>query len=168
MEFDKEVTTIGAKLAFYKNSQKWMDAVLHFWTNGPYSHVELIKCPTNNPDDWLWYSASSRCGEGVRVKNINFKPENWDVFNIIEFDEQSAFGFIESQFGKQYDWPGLFLSQVISVRGVQPDKWFCSALVHKALSSDIFKYCKWESQYYSPNRLYTILHDLMVIKKWEK
>lgn len=111
------------QLAFYKGKGNIYDKLIRFWTDGPYSHVELV---IND----VCYSSSPRDG-GVRKKQINLKSGNWDVFDLDsnQYQEAEIIRFVEGEIekGAKYDWMGIFFGQFIRFLNLQdPNKWFCS------------------------------------------
>ena len=59
------------QLAFYKAKGDWVDWIVRKWTKSIYSHCEVVI-----GDEW--FSSSPRDG-GVRMKKIEYKPEDWDL-----------------------------------------------------------------------------------------
>ncbi len=81
------------RLAFYKASGGLGDKIIRWWTAKEFSHVELV-FPPNGPEfivpTGTAFSASV-VDQGVRFKEIDFKPENWtfvDVVPALSFDER--------------------------------------------------------------------------------
>ena len=135
------------KLAFYKGRGDMFDRLIRLWTRSQYSHVEIIV-------DGIWYSSSPRDGR-VRAKTIRPKRGHWDfrLIPLFERDKASMLRFLESQTGKQYDWTGIFLSQIVPLNVQDPRRWFCSEICSAALKAGGIKLEK-SSQWYSPARLY--------------
>lgn len=128
------------KIAFYKgNGSNWKHWLMHkaikFWTRGRYSHVELIDTSVSPliPGEWNWYSADAYTGI-VRSKNMQYRPDRWDIYNIKLPAEEVAISFLKSQLGKRYDWKGILLSQIFNAHRHGSDKWFCSELVRQAIA----------------------------------
>lgn len=150
-----------AKIAYYKGWgtsfwDKVMTLAVMIWTLGKYSHCELIK--TNGHDDdpsqWEWYSASAFNEGIVRKKTIAIKEKNWDIFDLPEFDEDKAFDFIATQFGKKYDWTGILLSQFLPFGKHSRKKWFCSEICRKGLYEGGLIKGSDKHHAYSPNKLF--------------
>ena len=114
------------KIAFYKGRRKgprgWFDALVRWWTRGPYSHCELVI-------DGLCWSSSARDG-GVRGKAIVLGA-NWDVFDV-PGDEAKALAWFQAHKGARYDVAGLF-GFVWRREYGDGQRWFCSEACAAAL-----------------------------------
>ncbi len=99
-------------------------------TRSPYSHTALLRS----------------CGccvieafpcTGVRVRKLTAK--DWARIDAFDVPSLSPHGWVEaecfalSQLGKPYDWRGVFRF-VDKLPAPKNNKWFCSALVHKAIA----------------------------------
>lgn len=151
------------KVAFYKGRPEQfiyriLNTAVRWWTHGPYSHVEYIDDhDTDDVNQWDWYSASSFKEKCVRVKTVHIKKGHWDIFDLSYNNKEKAIELFESQMGKPYDWIGIFFSQILPTKIHNPDKWFCSEIVAKALQcSGSLALYKAPSEY-SPNGLYRAL-----------
>lgn len=113
-----------AQLAFYKGGTEYTDRLIQWWTKSKYSHVEIVY---NN----LWYSSSPR-DYGVRQKEIEMNPEHWDLFDI-EIDPILFLTFFYDTVGMDYDWTGIFLSQVLHINVEDKKRYFCSEWCAEAL-----------------------------------
>lgn len=111
------------QIAFYKGRDRLFDRAVQWWTEGPYSHCELVM-------DGLCYSSSLRDG-GVRVKFIDLSSGRWDVVPV-GGDEQAARRWFSEHQDAGYDVPGLF-GFVLSWRVDSRSRWFCSEAVAEAL-----------------------------------
>lgn len=116
------------RAAFYKASAgNWLDWMISKWTKGPYSHCELVIGD-------LWLSASPR-EQVVRYKSIQTDPKTWDFvsleLNVAQVKKIQDWAALE--LGCEYDWLGIFLTQVINWNRQDPHRWFCSELVTAAL-----------------------------------
>lgn len=131
------------KIAFYKDKSALFNRAVSWWTNGPYSHVELII-------DGVSYSSSFRDG-GVRKKVIEYKPDHWDMFQLdcSTETEQSAVAWFEKHMGQKYDVIGLIGFVIGTVSG-NKRKFFCSEAVAAALGYD-------ETWRFDPNDLAAIV-----------
>lgn len=133
------------KLAFYKAKRGGFtglfDAVVRWWTRGPYSHVELVL------DDGTCWSASMRDG-GVRAKVINVASGNWD---LVEIDRDPAFAaaWFEAHEKRGYDYLGLFGFFWRPYYGAS-SRFFCSEAVAASLK---FR----DPWRFDPNTLYAAL-----------
>jgi hypothetical protein len=139
------------KLAFYKAHQgNLTDKVISWWTNGKYSHVELII-------DDMMYSTSPR-DRCVRVKKHKFDKNVWDYIEINNVDEAKIIEFFEMTKGQRYDWLGI-LGFVVPLKDRTND-WFCSEWCSNALKiAGCKKLWKQEPSKISPNKLYKILKE---------
>ena len=135
------------KLAFYKGKGDWTDKLIRLWTHSKYSHVELII-------NGLWYSTSPR-DLRVRAKQIEPKQGHWDFVEIDVSIKQKKemVKFFKSQFGKKYDWLGIFLSQVIPLNIQEPSRWFCSEICSCALKKSNVLQTQNQCSWFSPERL---------------
>lgn len=87
-------------VAFYKGTrpgiQGWYNRLVRCWTRSPYSHCEMIFSDGIS-------SSSSFLDGGVRFKEIEYKPENWDIVELpIEFEKLARLWFIQHE-GDSYD-----------------------------------------------------------------
>ena len=112
------------QVAFYKGRTRFFNKAVAWWTRGPYSHCELIV-------DGKSYSASFMDG-GVRVKEITYDPEHWDIVDVPWADAEKAVAWFVAHMGQKYDVIGLV---GFVARRVEDDrsKYFCSEAVSAAL-----------------------------------
>ena len=126
------------KIAFFKGEKKsFLHRFLRWYTNSPYSHVELIL-----PDDETWAGISpfltSRVG--TRKKDPNEDPDDWDYLTftlnwrgpVRDYQLTQLNIFIEKTMGAKYDWTGLILSNISSFLVKRRDKWYCSEWIAHA------------------------------------
>lgn len=113
------------KIAFYKGSGDYIDAMIRWWTKSPYSHSEIVF------SDGMWFSASYR-DDGVRFKKIEPKDGNWDYVTL-DADESAVRSWCQRQHGG-YDFVAIMLL-VAKVPMIRPDRkrWFCSEICTAAL-----------------------------------
>lgn len=125
------------KIAFYHypEGKPWYQVLHHllvsWWTNGPYTHIEVI-LEEKGKGVYTCGSSSARDG-GVRVKNMSLPVSKWD---IIEFDSTpndllKAKKFFEENSGRKYDYLA-WLGFLFRVYKGERKKIFCS---EAALSS---------------------------------
>jgi hypothetical protein len=124
------------QLAFYKGRDYFADRLIQWWTNGPYSHCELVI-------DGTCYSASTYEG-CVRSKQIDLASGRWDVI-AVEGDESVALAWFAEHKGAGYDYWGL-AGFVLPWRMGSRKKRFCSEACAEMLSMQ-------ESWKISPNNL---------------
>lgn len=115
---------MSVKVAFYKGREAFLDKLVQWWTNSPYSHCEIVV-------DEISYSSSPRDG-GVRPRGIIFNPEHWDFLTLTQADAQSIVAWFQAHRGAKYDWLGL-LGFVLPHPINSPDRWFCSEACAAAL-----------------------------------
>ena len=164
---------MSTKIAFFHGkSDKWYFNIMNFairvWTFGRYNHCELIQCPTENPDDWMWYSSSSFVDNGTRKKYIKPNLNKWDIYELDDkFNYTLAFEWMERRLGMKYDWVGIWLSQFMHTGINSPKRWFCSEFNSAALQQTALMHNDRKSpQSYSPNRLYEKLSNMGALHKW--
>lgn len=143
------------QIAFYKGQRGgWrglFDAVVRWWTGGPYSHCELVL--GYNPDGSALCASASKQDGGVRVKALQLLPERWDCYNCHVRPQQwrAAERFFKLNAGAPYDTLGLF--GFVLRRGLeQRGKWFCSEAVAAALGMH-------QAWRYDPNTLAAIVQS---------
>lgn len=120
----------SAKILLFKGGDP-ISWVVQMQTRSPYSHVGLL-------------DTCGRCvieaypGTGVRRRILSLDDEAridaYDVAGLTEQGYKQALAFAKSQLGKKYDWRGV-LRFVDKLPARENDKWFCSELVHKSLST---------------------------------
>lgn len=132
---------MGVRVAFYKGRKRFFNRAVAWWTRGPYSHCELIV-------DGKSYSSSFLDG-GVRVKEIDYDPEHWDIIDLPWADSGKAVEWFEAHMGLGYDILGLV---GFVARRVEDDRnrYFCSESIAAALGFE-------ESWRFDPNTLYPVL-----------
>jgi hypothetical protein len=141
------------KLAFYKAHQgNFIDRVISWWTNGPYSHVEIVVGPDINN---LSMYSSSGIDNGVRLKQHKYNPTLWEYVDI-NLDFNVLLQIYNRTKGNKYDYSGI-LGFILPFRDRQ-DSWFCSEWVSNVLK------CSGDKRFYtlnpsriSPNKLYKII-----------
>lgn len=129
------------QLAFYKGRTRIFNRLTAWWTNGPYSHCELVV-------DGVCWSSSFMDG-GVRRKLIDLNPEHWDIIEV-EGDVGAAVAWFEAHEGQGYDLLGLIgfvwrpwrddkarwvCSEALAAAAGFIESWrFCPNTLHAALS----------------------------------
>lgn len=135
------------QVAFYKGKERGsagiIDRLIRWWTDGPYSHCELVF------SDGLCASSSNADG-GVRFKRIDLTPEDWDVIDIAG-DEAEARKWFYAHAGALYYLLGDFGFVWRPIRGSKT-RFFCSEAVGYALGMS-------EPWQFNPNTLYIELHN---------
>lgn len=117
------------RLAFYKHKGNLFDALIRFWTRGPYSHVELVF------SDGEWFSASPR-EKTARFKRITPKSGHWDFVDLPMSAELEALirqWCRDKALGHKYDWLGIVCTQIMPFGWQDKTRWFCSEVCLAAL-----------------------------------
>lgn len=139
---------MGMRIAFWKGTDPgfggFLDRAIKWWTNGPYSHCEVIF------SDGITGSASWN-DKGVILKRRPegyYDPANWDIVDIVG-DEVVARAWFEKHKGAPYDLLGDFGFVFRPIKGME-GAFFCSEANAAMLD--------WpESWTYSPNGFYSAL-----------
>ena len=133
------------RVAFYKGKKRLFNRLVAWWTNGPYSHVELVL-----PDGYSY--TSSFMDGGVRRKYINFAESNWDLLDIGELTQLATVEKnIYKMQGMGYDVLGLVGFVVRKVKDSKK-KVFCSEFVMQALGFE-------DAWRFDPNTAYSVLRQ---------
>lgn len=132
---------------FYKAEfgDRW-DKFISWWTQGPYSHVELVF------QDGVCFSSSARNG-GARFKEIPLS-NHWIVVDIDHEDKEGIVReWCREQAGKKYDWLGTVGLGIGMPWLNNRNKWFCSEIICFVLNKfNVEKLCEM-----TPNAMYDIL-----------
>lgn len=117
-------------LAFYRGEGKIVDRLVRWWTQGKYSHCEMVF------SDGMYFSADAWSNK-VRYATIKANPANWDFveLGINPKEELAVRAWCDSQNGKGYDWVGILLSQILPLKAHSKRRWFCSELCVAALQT---------------------------------
>lgn len=135
------------KIAFYKGTGHLFDRLTRFWTQGTFSHCELVF------DNGISASSSFR-DKGVRFKDIDYTihPERWVVIDLAYLGidtQEKAFDWFEERQNCKYDVLGLAGFLLRFIPG-QKNKYFCSEAIAEALGfKEAWRFC--------PNSLYVIM-----------
>lgn len=128
------------QIAFYKGRRRLFNRLTAWWTNGPYSHCELIV-------EGVCWSSSFMDG-GVRGKRMNLNLEHWDVIEVAG-NAADAQQWFFNHFGDDYDVLGL-VGFVWRPWRDNKDRWVCSEAIAAALGFvQPWRFC--------PNTLYAAL-----------
>jgi hypothetical protein len=132
-----EIIKVKPILALKKGStgkptltDKIINKAIRMRTRSIYFHSEIIL-------DNKWISSNNDTGVVIReLKDLN--NDNWDYIELPERSmtiEQHTemWDYINDQEGKDYDFYGVFFSQLIKIGGNDVNKWFCSELGSKIL-----------------------------------
>ena len=107
-----------AQLALYKGKGLIGNAAIRWWTNSIYSHCELVV-------DGVCYSSSLMDG-GVRSKQIDLKPEHWDLIDLPEHFDALILAHFERTKGLPYGWLDLIRAQAFNTAANEAGADFCS------------------------------------------
>ena len=143
---------MNVTLAF-KKKESILDSVLAWWTCCDYTHVEIII-----GDKWI---SSGPTAGGVYINDLRRLTDKW-IYVDVNVDgrvKNTVLKFIKEQEGKEYDWMGIFLSQVFNTTRENQDKWFCSEIVSEILKRFRVKEINLPSVQYSPCSLWGIYGD---------
>jgi hypothetical protein len=112
-------------IAFYTAKGNLLDTLIRFWTKGTTSHVEFLI-------EGIMYGAVPF--KGTR-KTVDIVITDYELFPISVTDEEleNILEYCEDELGCDYDWSGIFLSQIINAGHQSTSKWFCSEFVLAAL-----------------------------------
>ena len=116
------------KIAFYRGKGKLFDRITRWFTNGEFSHVELVF------GDGSYFSSSKR-DKGMRFKFIKPKPDKWVLIELNVNNEHVLRRWCWGEVGKKYDTLGVIGFTVSPFRNrVQSRKrWYCSEICAAAL-----------------------------------
>lgn len=141
------------KVAFYKGIrpgyQGLFNRLVRWWTNGPYSHCEVVISLNANGESLC--ASSSFIDGGIRFKKIKLNPSHWDFLEY-PANEAVVYEWFFLRNKKKYDVLGLF--GFVWRRGDgSKNRWHCSESVAEALG---FK----EAWRFDPNTLASVLHSV--------
>ena len=115
---------MSVQLALFKGEGDFLNRLIRWWTNSPYSHCELVVRGT-------CYSSSVRDG-GVRAKVMALPADKWDVIELPWADDDAVTDWFIAHERDRYGWLDLLTGQLLGMqrdhRGV-----FCSEACAKAL-----------------------------------
>lgn len=154
-------------LAFYKGRKRdnpdtsFFDRLICLVTQHRFSHVELVFRYHPETNIGVSWTSSPRDG-GVRMANIKFNPNHWELFEYtgdlpLEMKENPV-GYVNDWFipkaGMKYDWVGAVGTIIRFIKQVE-DRYFCSEIV-----SEFFRYTKPST--YTPKKLFNKLSPYLV------
>lgn len=111
------------KVAFYRGKGKLFDRITKWFTNGEFSHCELVF------SDGMSFSSSYR-DKGVRYKRIIFSPERWEFLDFYTNEEEELRKWCDTHVGAKYDMWGVIGFTLSPFRDAlqQRNKWYCSEI----------------------------------------
>lgn len=115
-------------IAFYKGEGKFVDRLIRWWTDGKYSHCELVF------PDGQYFSADAWQNK-VRYEKVNANQENWDFaeLDLTAKEELVVREWCDSQEGKKYDYLAILGCQVFRWDIQDKNRYFCSEMLVEAL-----------------------------------
>lgn len=119
-------------VAFYKGRGTILDWIIRAATRSPYSHVEIIDRMPGVGENPIGFTSSPRDG-GVVVREIPWRPENWDVVFVPWTNGEKAMTFIHEREGAGYDWLGILFTHALGIGRQSSRRWTCSELIGTAL-----------------------------------
>ncbi|HXP50995.1 MAG TPA: hypothetical protein VN922_13640 [Bacteroidia bacterium] len=141
------------KFAFYKAHNSVFDALIRWWENGTYSHVEAI---LEEFDDGVTFTiASSKPGIGIRTTTQILPASDWDIIEA-PGDVESVTKWFKDRDGAKYDYLGILGMIIRPVEAETDRRYFCSEAVGESLGIS-------EAWRFDPNGLYAILQALQVV-----
>lgn len=111
------------KLIFSKRNTRLFERLICWWTNSPYSHVEIWK------DDYS-YTASAKHNRVRKYHKPYLNPVIWDEVEIDDIDVDS---FYEQTKDDRYDWVGIVFKEVFGINLHMKRGWYCSEWCAKAM-----------------------------------
>lgn len=141
---------ITLDIAFYKGRERVFNRMVSWWTQGAYSHCELIEHYYPDGITAKCWSSSMMDG-GVRSKPITLNNDHWDIvsINIPREDRDRAIQWFKDHEGQKYDLIGLIGFVIGSVKHSKT-RWYCSEAISQALGLH-------ESWRFHPNLLKAVL-----------
>lgn len=117
------------KVAFLKGTG-FYDRLIQIGTWGPYSHCEFVF------SDGVWFGNDPGGDHKTKFHAPYKNLTNWDIVSLPDFYkpmESDVRKLAVELGGKEYDWKGIFLSQVLPLSIQDDDKYFCSEVVMRLI-----------------------------------
>lgn len=125
------------QLALYKGTRPGLaglfNRVVRWWTNGPYSHCEIVLQALDGSQ--MLCASSSNTDGGVRFKAIDLDPERWDLIALPAENATAVIRWFDAHLGEGYDFIGL-AGFVLRRSDGSKRRWFCSEACAAALGLD--------------------------------
>lgn len=102
--------------------------LIKWWTNSKYFHVEIAI-----GDKWI--VCDGETGTVAKEYDPTYFNPHFDYYrltlnNDLTFQQfQIISSWVDSQLYSEYDWLGIFASQIFKFGRESPEKWFCSEFV---------------------------------------
>jgi hypothetical protein len=139
--------------------------LIRYWTRHEFSHVEVMR---QNPEkDSLTSTIGALELKGVVWSDINEKKGKYEIFEItLTKEEYKLFWqYIYANLGKGYDYLGI-LGFVFTKFKENPNRFYCSELIYKALLHAKVNYWN-EPQKYMPPGVLVSVAQIRSVKKGE-
>lgn len=113
----------------YQDDPDFRAQAVRLWTRSPWVHVEVF---FQEKGEWHAIAArtidrqvSCRRADEV-IRNVLW----WQFFEVPVPDEAAAVAWLHEQCGREFNYRGLMLSQVLTLGLYDPEDWFCSELAY--------------------------------------
>ena len=82
-------------------------------------------------------SGTSEPKNGVVLRKIDFRPEDWFVLELpcTPIQEEVVRAFFVRELGCPYDWKGILCAQILGWNRSSPEAWFCSEICIASLQT---------------------------------
>jgi hypothetical protein len=156
--------TTNVRIVLFKGPGSFVDTLIRWWTQSPYSHCELVFT------DGTWFSTDTAEPQHVRLLPPEQTPAtldpvaflaNYDVIRIpmSEANEAKMRTWATSVVGAAYDWAGIYFSQVLNLGWHTATRYFCGEVDTEALEVGGVPFTL-QPQRYNPGRLAKTLRAL--------
>jgi len=143
------------KIIFFKAKtaikNKWLNSLIAWKTDGPYSHCEIYFNRSRQS-----FSADAEYNKcHFKIRNLNF--DQWDIVEL-DVDDYETYLACKEFENHYYDWMGIIFNFLIPINIQHRSKFFCSELIVRILQ--LVRYDKvmgMRAHKIDPNKLYRIL-----------
>jgi hypothetical protein len=126
-------------IGFEKSPKTIIQKLINLWTKGKYFHCEIAFEGSSS----VIYNYVSTPEDGLIKEEFKGKKENFDYIEISSTISNNSLLIIEEYIKEQlytnYDYKGIFLSQIFKVGINEQEKWFCSEFVVKIMQLFLVK-----------------------------
>jgi len=135
-----------------------IDTFISLWTKSKYIHAQIIFPNGMVGSSWMEMGVALRPLEDVIIYPFYF---DYVIIEDKQMDEEKAYRFIQSEYGKKFDMRGAMLSTTFPYTVHNRNKRHCSELSFSALRKGgiLKKYEDVPAESVSPQRLFTMLKD---------
>jgi hypothetical protein len=129
------------------------DTLIKWWTRGPFSHTELIFSNgdrhTSIPGKGtMWLSA-------IEMEDSAPEPRKQWITIMVDANEERVRAWCNEHVFDQYDWPGIFFSQILPMKSQARSRYWCTEANVEALQyGDCPLLTRVDSRMMNPNKLY--------------